>query len=176
MARKLRVEYEGAIYHVMNRGDGGEAVFQDDEDRHGFVRVLGEACEKTGWQVHAYCLMSNHFHLVLETPQANLVAGMKWLLGTYSNRYNRRHRRFGHVFAGRYKALVVDGSGNGYLRTVSEYVHLNPVRARLVSVEAKLRSYRWSSYRGIWCGPASVRLGCGWTGSWARWGYPRPIA
>jgi putative transposase len=81
MARKLRVEYEGAIYHVMNRGDGGEAVFQDDEDRHGFVRVLGEACEKTGWQVHAYCLMSNHFHLVLETPQANLVAGMKWLLG-----------------------------------------------------------------------------------------------
>jgi putative transposase len=146
MARKLRVEYEGAIYHVMNRGDGGEAVFTDDEDRHGFVRVLGEACEKTGWQVHAYCLMSNHFHLVLETPQANLVAGMKWLLGTYSNRYNRRHRRFGHVFGGRYKALVVDGSGNGYLRTVSEYVHLNPVRARLVSVEAKLRSYRWSSY------------------------------
>ena len=88
-------------------------MFKDDEDRHGFVRALGEACEKTGWQVHAYCLMTNHFHLVLETPQANLVAGMKWLLGTYSNRYNRRHRRFGHVFAGRYKALVVDGSGNG---------------------------------------------------------------
>jgi putative transposase len=139
MARKLRVEYGGAIYHVMNRGDGGEVVFKDDEDRHGFVRALGEACEKTGWQVHAYCLMSNHFHLVLETPQANLVAGMKWLLGTYSNRYNRRHRRFGHVFAGRYKALVVV-SGSGYLRTVSEYVHLNPVRARLVFVEAKLRS------------------------------------
>jgi putative transposase len=146
VARKLRVEYEGAIYHVMNRGDGGEKIFRDDFDRAGFVRALGEVCARTAWQVHAYCLMPNHFHVVLETPQANLVAGMKWWLGTYTNRYNRRHRRPGHVFAGRYKALVVDGSGDGYLRTVAEYVHLNPVRAGLLQTQDPLRSYPWSSY------------------------------
>ena len=94
--------------------------------------ALGEACAKTGWQIHAYCLMRNHFHLVIETPSANLVAGMKWLLGVYTKRFNIRHKTCGHLFAGRYKALVVDGSGNGYLRTVGDYVHLNPVRARLI--------------------------------------------
>jgi len=101
---------------------------------------------KTGWQVHAYCLMLNHFHLVLETPQANLVAGMKWFLGTYTSRFNRRHKLFGHLFSGRYKSLVVDGSGDGYLRTVCDYVHLNPVRAKLLKPEEPLRSYGWSSY------------------------------
>ena len=99
MARKLRVQYPGAMYHVMNRGDRREAIFADDEDRHRFLETLGEACEKTCWQVHAYCLMSNHFHLVLETPQPNLVAGMKWLLGTYTSRFNRRHKEFGHLFS-----------------------------------------------------------------------------
>jgi REP element-mobilizing transposase RayT len=83
-----------------------------------FLKTLGEACEKTGFQVQAYCLMRNHFHLVVETPNGNLVAGMKWFLSTYTIRYNHRHRLFGHVFSGRYKALIVDGSGNGYLRTV----------------------------------------------------------
>jgi putative transposase len=107
---------------------------------------LAEACEKTGWQVHALCLMSNHFHLVVETPKANLVAGMKWFLGTYTGRFNRRHKLFGHLFSGRYKALIVDGSGTGYLRTVCDYVHLNPVRAGLLSDEQKLTAYRWSSY------------------------------
>jgi len=92
MARKLRVEYPGALYHVMNRGDHREPIFRDDQDRECFVETLGEACRKTGWQVHAYCLMPNHFHLVVETPQGNLVAGMKWLLGTYTGRFNRRHK------------------------------------------------------------------------------------
>ena len=122
MARKVRVEYPGAIYHVMNRGDRREPIFRDDEDRQRFLVTLGEACAKTGWQVHALCLMANHFHLVVETPQANLVAGMKWFLGTYTGRFNRRHKVFGHLFSGRYKALIVDGSGNGYLRTVCDYV------------------------------------------------------
>ena len=136
MARKLRVQYPGAIYHVMNRGDRREPIFKDDADRHRWVETLGECCEKTDWQVHAYCLMSNHFHLVLETPKANLVAGMKWFLGTYTSRFNRRHKLFGHLFSGRYKSLIVDGSGDGYLRTVCDYVHLNPVRAKLLRGKA----------------------------------------
>src|ERR1044072_3597796 len=146
MARKIRIEYPGAIYHVMNRGDRREAIFKDDWDRELFLKTLGEACAKTGWLVHSYCLMGNHFHLVLETPQANLVAGMKWLLGTYTSRFNHKHRLSGHLFSGRYKALVVDGSGTGYLRTVCDYVHLNPVRAKLLRNDQRLSEYGWSSY------------------------------
>jgi len=146
MPRKLRVEYEGAIYHVINRGDRRERIFLDDADYELFLRTLGEACQKTGWQVHAYCLMPNHFHLVMETPGANLVAGMRWFLGTYTARFNRRHRYFGHLFSGRYKSLIVDASGTGYLKTVCEYVHLNPVRARLLKPEQRLAEYRWSSW------------------------------
>ena len=146
MARKLRFEYPGAIYHIMNRGDRGEPIFQDDTDRQRFVETLGEACVRSGWQVHAYCLMPNHFHLVVETPQPTLVAGMKWFLGTYTGRFNRRHKLFGHLFSGRYKSLIVDGSGSGYLRTVCQYVHLNPARAKLVSLDQALREYRWSSW------------------------------
>src|SRR6266481_2379458 len=141
MARRLRVEYAGGIYHVMNRGDRREPIFRDDRDRERFIETLGEACRKTGWEVQAWCLMNNHFHLVIETPQANLVAGMKWFLGTYTSRYNRRHKEFGHLFSGRYKALVVDGSGNGYLKTVCDYVHLNPARAKLLKLEQPLRDY-----------------------------------
>src|SRR5882757_5341040 len=146
MARKLRVEYPGAIYHVMNRGDRGEPIFLDETDYQLFLTTLGQACAKTDWHVLAWCLMRNHFHLVIETPKANLVTGMKWLLGTYTGRFNRRHKVFGHLFSGRYKALVVDGSGNGYLKTVCDYVHLNPVRAKLLKPEAPLESFRWSSY------------------------------
>jgi REP element-mobilizing transposase RayT len=146
MGRKLRVEYAGAVYHVMNRGDRREPVFQGDRDRQTFLDTLGETCRKTGWQVHAFCLMPNHFHLVVETPGANLVAGMKWLLGTYTSRFNRRHRLLGHLFSGRYKALFVDGSGTGYLKTVCDYVHLNPARAGLLGPEEKLSLYGWSSY------------------------------
>jgi putative transposase len=146
MSRPLRIQYAGARYHVMSRGDRREAIFHDDADRLEFVRTLGQACLKTGWQVHAYCLMSNHFHLVLETPQPNLTLGMKWLLGTYTQRFNRRHRHWGHLFGGRYKAQLIDGRKLGYLRCACDYVHLNPVRAGIVSREKKLDSFRWSSY------------------------------
>jgi REP element-mobilizing transposase RayT len=153
MPRQLRLQYPGAIYHVMNRGDRREPIFKDDLDRQRFLITLGQACEKTGWQVHAYCLMNNHFHLVLETPQANLVAGMKWFLGTYTSRFNRRHQLFGHLFSGRYKSLIVDGSGNGYLRTVCDYVHLNPVRAKVLTPKQSLREFAWSSYGEYVKGP-----------------------
>ncbi len=146
MARKLRIEYAEAIYHVLNRGDRREPIFKDDPDRQSFVDSLGEVCLKTGWLIHAYCLMANHFHLVIETPQPNLVAGMKWFLGTYTGRFNRRHKLSGHLFSGRYKALPVEGSGNGYLKTVCDYVHLNPSRAKLLSPEAPIRTHRWSSW------------------------------
>ncbi|HKZ17765.1 MAG TPA: transposase, partial [Geobacteraceae bacterium] len=145
MARPLRIEYPGAFYHVTSRGNEQKDVFKSQRDREKFLEYLESSTERYGAVVHAYCLMSNHFHLVLETPQANLVAGMQWFLSTYTARFNRRHRRFGHLFSGRYKSLIVDGSGTGYLRTVCEYVHLNPVRAKLLTSEQPLRDYRWSS-------------------------------
>ena len=129
---------------MINRGDRREPIFRDDEDRQRFLATLDEACAKAGWQVHALCLMPNHFHLVIETPQPNLVVGMKWFLGTYTARFNRRHRLSGHLFGGRYRALPVAGAG-GYLRSVCDYVHLNPARAQLVSSETPLRAYAWSS-------------------------------
>jgi len=146
MPRKLRVQYPGALYHVMSRGDRREDIFLDDVDRQDFLKTLAEACQKTDWQVHAYCLMGNHYHLVLETPNANLVAGMAWLQSTYTIRLNHRHKLFGHVFSGRYKAQLVEGSGNGYLRTACDYVHLNPVRAGLLQPPERLLAYPWSSF------------------------------
>ncbi len=145
MPRQLRVEYPGAIYHVMSRGDRQKDIYLDDVDRQDFLKTLAEACQKTGFHVHAYCLMRNHFHLVVETPNANLVAGMRWLLSTYTTRLNHRQKLFGHVFSGRYKAVIVDGSGTGYLRTVCDYVHLNPVRAKLLRPTERLLEYPWSS-------------------------------
>jgi REP element-mobilizing transposase RayT len=146
MPRQLRIEYEGAIYHVLSRGNREEAIFRDDVDRQDFLKTLAEACQKAGFEVHAYCLMKNHFHLVVQTPQGNLVAGMRWLLSAYSLRLNHRHKLSGHVFSGRYKALVVDGSGEGYLRTVCDYAHLNPVRAKLLPPGSRLLEYPWSSF------------------------------
>jgi putative transposase len=111
------------------------------------------SAKKAGWQVHAFCLMPNHFHLVVETPRGDLVAGMKWFLGTYTMRFNRRHNLIGHLFGGRYKAVIVDGSGNGYLKTVCDYVHLNPARAQLLRPNSwwpeymKPPSRRWSWLR-----------------------------
>jgi hypothetical protein len=120
--------------------------------------------------------MNNHFHLVVETPQPNLVAGMKWLLGTYTGRFNRRHKEFGHLFSGRYKALIVDGSGDGYLKTVCDYVHLNPARAKLLKAEERLAAFVWSSYP-LYLETPSRRP------SWLRvarllgeWGIPRDSA
>ena len=158
MPRQLRREYAGAIYHVMNRGDRREEIFRDAADRRLFLAALTEACGKTHWQIHAYCLMRNHFHLVLETPDANLVVGMKWLLGVYTKRFNIRHKECGHLFAGRYKALPVEGSGDGYLRTVCDYVHLNPARARLLKGGQPLEEFPWSSY-GDYLRPGHQRPG-----------------
>ena len=138
----------------MSRGGRREDIFLDDIDRHDFIKTLAEACQKTGWQVQAFCLMRNHYHLVLETPNANLVAGMAWLHSSYSIRLNHRHKLFGHVFSGRYKAQLVEGSGNGYLRTACDYVHLNPVRARLLKPEERLVAYPWSSLPWYLAAPA----------------------
>jgi putative transposase len=155
MPRQIRRQFSGAIYHVMNRGDRREKIFRGELDRRLFLSTLAEACGKTQWEIHAYCLMSNHFHLVVETPQPNLVDGMKWLLGVYTKRFNIRHRECGHLFAGRYKALHVEG-GNGYLRTVCDYVHLNPARAGLVKAGQPLETFRWSSY-GAYLQPSVQR-------------------
>ena len=130
----------------MSRGDHQEPIFRRAQDRELFLKTLGEACAKTDWEVHAWCLMRNHFHLVIETPKANLVEGMKWFLGTYTGRFNRRHKLFGHLFSGRYQALFVDGTTTGYLKTACDYVHLNPVRAKLLSRSQPLREFRWSSF------------------------------
>jgi len=147
MARPLRIEYPGAAYHVMARGNRGKAIFADDPDRNRFLETLAEACEKTGWHIHADVLMGNHDHLLVETPEGNLVAGMKWLQGAYTQRYNGRHRVGGHLFQGRYKAVVVDGQDANYLQVVSSYIHLNPARAGLIRLgRERLSRYRWSSY------------------------------
>jgi REP element-mobilizing transposase RayT len=119
----------------MSRGNRGDAIFLDDKDRETFIDTLDEACTKTGWLVHAFVLMGNHYHLLLETPEANLVAGMKWLQGTYTQRFNSRHKLWGHLLQGRYKALVVDGVGGDYFSTVGSYIHLNPARAKLFDLK-----------------------------------------
>ena len=147
MARKARVEFPGAVYHVLDRGDRREAIFRDAADRERFLATLEEVCGRTGWRVHAWVLMSNHYHLLIETPQANLVAGMRWFQTTYTVCFNRRHRVSGHLFQGRYKAVVVDPEERGYFATLSDYIHLNPVRARLVGLDRRLFDYPWSSYR-----------------------------
>src|SRR4051794_32942393 len=130
----------------MSRGDHREAIVHGDGDRGLWLKTLGEVCDKCDWQVHAYCLMTNHFHLVVETPLANLVRGMKWFLGTYTVRFNCKHRLRGHLFAGRYKSLLIDESDTHYLRIACDYVHLNPGRARLIAPEESLGAYQWSSY------------------------------
>jgi REP element-mobilizing transposase RayT len=160
MARPLRVQYPGAIYHVMARGNQGRAIFRDDEDRRRWLKTLAEACQKTGWQIHAYVLMGNHYHLLAETPEGNLVEGMKWLQAAYTQRYNGRHKVFGHLFQGRYKAVIVDGVDRMYLQVVSTYIHLNPARAKLIQIgEQPLKSYPWSSYPLYLSG---WRTACSW--------------
>ncbi len=137
------------MYHVMARGDGGRDVFEDNRDRLDWLDRIEKACERFGWRVHAYVLMGNHFHLLLETPEPNLVAGMKWLMGAYSQAWNRRRKRHGHVFQGRYKAVVVNGEGSGhYFRIVADYIHLNPVRSGWVggSTGRRLKDWSWSSF------------------------------
>ena len=143
MPRQVRIVYPGAFYHVMARGNGrGDIVF-DDEDRKTFLRTLGEVCKRAGFRIHAYALMSNHYHLLLETPQANLTVGMGWLQNAYTRRINTRHRLWGHLFGGRYQAIVVE-PGNAY-GAILNYIHLNPVRAGLVAGKDGMESSAWSS-------------------------------
>jgi REP-associated tyrosine transposase len=142
MARPLRLEFAGALYHVTSRGDGQEDVFTDDPDRAAFLEVLGQVCARYNWTVHAYCLMGNHYHLVIETPDGNLAKGMRQLNGVYTQRFNRAHQRVGHVFQGRYKAILVQKES--YLLELARYVVLNPVRARMVR---SAQAWAWSSYR-----------------------------
>jgi putative transposase len=146
VTRPLRIEYPGAIYHVLSRGDRREPIVTGDTDRVHFFDLLDRTCERTAWQVHSCTLMTNHFHLVIETPRANLSVGMQWLLGRYTQQFNQSHRLVGHLFAGRYKALIVDGRNGDYLRQVCDYVHLNPIRAGMVRDTEPLQSYQWSSY------------------------------
>ncbi len=146
MARKLRLESEGGIYHVLNRGNYRSDLFRTEKAKLAFMTCLAEACAKTGWRLHAWCLMSNHYHLAIETPQANLVEGMRWLQGTFSVRFNRLRKEQGHLFQGRYKSLIVEpGEGLGRL---CHYIHLNPVRAKLCAVE-DLHEWAWSSFHWL---------------------------
>jgi REP-associated tyrosine transposase len=142
MARPLRVEFDGAIYHVTSRGNGREDIFDDDGDRKAFLEVLGKVVNRFNWCCHAYCLMDNHYHLVIETPEANLSKGMRQLNGVYTQVYNRRHRTVGHVFQGRYKAILIQKQS--HLLEVCRYVVLNPVRVKAVKSAGQ---WRWSSYR-----------------------------
>ena len=150
MARPLRYETAGALYHVMARGDGGKNVFEEDKDRYAWTDLLERAHGRFGWRVHAWVLMGNHFHLLLETPEPNLVVGMKWILGVYSQGWNRRRQRKGHVFQGRYKSVVVNGeeADGSYFKIVADYIHLNPVRSGWVGENTgkRLRIWRWSSF------------------------------
>lgn len=142
MARPLRVEFAGAVYHVTARGNAGEDIFADDTDRLKFLEVLGDVVERFDWICHAYCLMPNHYHLLVETPEGNLSRGMRQLNGVYTQAFNRRHGRVGHVLQGRFKAILVEKES--YLLEVARYVVLNPVRAGMARHP---RFWRWSSYR-----------------------------
>jgi putative transposase len=143
MARSVRVEFEGAFYHVLARGDRREAIVRDDADRETFLRTLGEGSERSGFRVHAFVLMTNHYHLLLETPRANLSRGMGWLQNAFTRRINTRHGLWGHLFGGRYKAILVE-PGNCFWALL-DYIHLNPVRAGIVQEKDGLESYGWSS-------------------------------
>jgi REP element-mobilizing transposase RayT len=159
MARGIRVEYAGAFYHVMARGNRRERIFRDQSDRRFFCQTLGEACERAGWRVHAWALMSNHYHLMLETPKGNLVAGMQWLQNTYTRRYNSRHQLWGRLFGDRYKAVLSEGGSPHYYCSLMDYIHLNPVRVGLVRIGEgqSVRDYPWSSVAAGYAVPARQR-------------------
>ncbi|MFP4281642.1 MAG: transposase [Opitutales bacterium] len=143
MARKLRIEFPGAIYHVISRGNYRKDLFEESGSVASFRRALFSAAERCGWRIHAYVVMRNHFHLAVETPQGNLVAGMRWLQSTFANRFNRLHGEVGHVFQGRYKSLLIE-PGQTLLKVV-DYIHLNPVEAKICTLE-ELDDYAASSF------------------------------
>jgi putative transposase len=141
MSRPLRIELAGGLYHVTSRGDRREAIYLSDADRQQWLTILAEVCQRFNWRCHAWCQMTNHYHLVVETPEANLAQGMRQLNGVYTQYVNRAHRRVGHVFQGRYKAILVER--DAYLVELSRYVVLNPVRAGMVSLPGE---WPWSSW------------------------------
>ena len=141
MARPLRLEYTGALYNVTSRGDRREAIYRDDEDREEWLAVLSQVCERFNWILHAWCQMTNHYHLLVETIDGHLSRGMRQLNGVYTQRFNRRHGEVGHLYQGRYKAILVQKES--YLLELTRYVVLNPLRAGMVE---KLEEWPWSSY------------------------------
>ena len=141
MARPIRIEYAGALYHVTTRGDRHEDIYLDDQDRLDWLDVLALTCQRFNWVVHAYCQMTNHYHLLVETVDGNLSKGMRQLNGVYTQRFNKRHDQVGHLFQGRYKAILVQK--DSYLLELSRYVVLNPIRAHMVK---NLNQWAWSSY------------------------------
>jgi putative transposase len=156
LSRPLRIECEGALYHVTSRGDRREPIVESDGDRAAWVEVLAATCVRFNWRLHAWCLMGNHYHLLLETPEPNLSLGMRQLNGVWSQQFNRRHGRVGHVFQGRFKAIMVQRES--YLLELARYVVLNPVRARMV---AQVEGFAWSSFRAT----AGLPAGLGAIGS-----------
>lgn len=142
MTRPLRIEFSGALYHVTARGNAQQDIYLNDDDRQEFLALLHRACDRHHWFCHAYCLMSNHYHLLIETQSSSLSKGMKYLNGTYTQAFNRRYRRVGHLFQGRYKGILVEK--DSYLLELSRYIVLNPVRARMVR---SAKDWPWSSYR-----------------------------
>jgi len=153
MPRQKRVEFEGAIYHIMAKGNRGAVIVEDDIDRECFVNTLSELVDRTGWEVFAWVLMNDHYHLVVRTPEPNLVEGMTWFQSTFTKRSNGRHKMTGHLFTGRYQTHVVEAGEP--LRQLINYVHLNPVRNGTVKLP-ELNSYSWGSFPD-YCVPPSAR-------------------
>jgi putative transposase len=142
VTRPLRIEYAGAVYHITSRGNDKKAVFKDDLDRINFLNTLQHVNKRYNWLCHAYCMMDNHYHLLIETPDGNLSLGMRQLNGVYTQLFNKRHQRTGHLFQGRYKSILIQK--DSHLLEVCRYVVLNPVRARMVE---RPDAWKWSSYR-----------------------------
>lgn len=142
MARPLRIEYPGAFYHITSRGNEHQDIFKSDTERERFLSYLESAAERYGAVIHIYCLMSNHYHLLLETPEENLSQIMRHINGAYTTYFNTKRQRAGHLFQGRYKAIIIDA--DEYAGELSRYIHLNPVRAGIVN---RPEAYRWSSYQ-----------------------------
>ena len=142
MARPLRIEYPGAVYHVTSRGNARQDIYLDDKDRLRFLKIVQQVIDRFNWLCHAYCLMGNHYHLLIETVDPTLSRGMRHLNGVYTQTFNRRHQRVGHVFQGRFKAILVER--DAYLLQLSRYVVMNPVRAKMVRAA---KDWPWSSYR-----------------------------
>lgn len=144
MARPLRLELAGGLYHVTSRGDRREDIFLDDADRMAWLKIFSQTCKRFNWVCHAWCLMDNHYHIVVETIEGNLAQGMRQLNGVYTQTFNRTHKRVGHVFQGRYKAIIVEK--DGYLLELARYVVLNPLRAGMVK---DIADWQWSSYAAM---------------------------